>query len=77
LPIGGEDGTLGSRFAGHSEARAIRAKTGTLDHIKSISGFADTPRNGRVAFSLLVNNFEEPGAGVTKTMDDLVLVLLH
>ena len=77
LPIGGEDGTLSSRFAGHPEARAIRAKTGTLDHVKSISGYADTPANGRVAFSLLVNNFEEPGAGVTKTMDDLVLVLLH
>jgi len=31
LPIGGEDGTLGSRFTAHPEARAIRAKTGTLD----------------------------------------------
>jgi D-alanyl-D-alanine carboxypeptidase/D-alanyl-D-alanine-endopeptidase (penicillin-binding protein 4) len=77
LPIGGEDGTLGSRFAGHPEARAIRAKTGTLDHVKALSGYADTIANGRVAFSLLVNNFEEPGAGVIKTMDDLVLVLLQ
>ncbi len=77
LPIGGEDGTLGSRFAGHPEARAIRAKTGTLDHVKAISGYADTATHGRVAFSLLVNNFEEPGPGVTKTIDDLVLALLQ
>jgi D-alanyl-D-alanine carboxypeptidase/D-alanyl-D-alanine-endopeptidase (penicillin-binding protein 4) len=77
LPIGGEDGTLGSRFAGHPEARLIRAKTGTLDHVKAISGYADTPGYGRVAFSLLVNNFEEPAPGVTKTMDELVLALLQ
>jgi D-alanyl-D-alanine carboxypeptidase/D-alanyl-D-alanine-endopeptidase (penicillin-binding protein 4) len=77
LPIGGEDGTLGSRFAGHPEARAIRAKTGTLDHVKAISGYADTTANGRVAFSLLVNNFEEPAPGVTKAIDEIVLALLQ
>jgi serine-type D-Ala-D-Ala carboxypeptidase/endopeptidase (penicillin-binding protein 4) len=77
LPIGGEDGTLGSRFAGRPEARAIHAKTGTLDHVKALSGYADTPSYGRVAFSLLVNNFEEPGPGVTKTIDELVLALLQ
>jgi D-alanyl-D-alanine carboxypeptidase/D-alanyl-D-alanine-endopeptidase (penicillin-binding protein 4) len=76
LPIGGEDGTLGSRFAGHPEARAVRAKTGTLDHVKALSGYAEVPA-GRVAFSLLVNNFEEPGAGVTKTIDEIVLALLN
>ncbi len=77
LPIGGEDGTLGSRFAGHPEARAIRAKTGTLDHVKTLSGYADTTANGRIAFSLLVNNFEEPGPAVTKTIDELALALLQ
>jgi D-alanyl-D-alanine carboxypeptidase/D-alanyl-D-alanine-endopeptidase (penicillin-binding protein 4) len=77
LPIGGEDGTLGSRFAGHAEARGIRAKTGTLDHVKAMSGYADTTAHGRVAFSLLVNHFEEPGPGVTKAIDELVLSLLE
>ena len=77
LPIGGEDGTLGSRFAGHPEARVIRAKTGTLDHVKTLSGYAETTAYGRVAFSLLVNNFEEPGPGVTKAIDELALELLR
>lgn len=77
LPIGGEDGTLGGRFAGHPEARAIHAKTGTLDHVKAMSGYADTATNGRVAFSLLVNHFEEPSPGVTKAIDALVLRLLE
>jgi D-alanyl-D-alanine carboxypeptidase/D-alanyl-D-alanine-endopeptidase (penicillin-binding protein 4) len=77
LPIGGEDGTLGSRFAGHPEARNIRAKTGTLDHVRAISGYAESPEHGRVAFSFLVNNFEGPGAGVTAVLDQLALALLQ
>jgi D-alanyl-D-alanine carboxypeptidase/D-alanyl-D-alanine-endopeptidase (penicillin-binding protein 4) len=77
LPIGGEDGTLGARFAEHSEARNIHAKTGTLDHVRALSGYADTPGHGRVAFSFLVNNFEEPGGGVTKILDQLALALLN
>ena len=76
LPIAGEDGTLTARFAGHPEARAIRAKTGTLDHVKALSGYADTA-HGRVAFSLIVNNFEEPSAPVTKLIDELALALLQ
>jgi serine-type D-Ala-D-Ala carboxypeptidase/endopeptidase (penicillin-binding protein 4) len=77
LPIGGEDGTLGSRFSGHAEARAIRAKTGTLDHVKTLSGYAETAAHGRIAFSFLVNNFEEPSPGVTKAIDELALALLR
>jgi D-alanyl-D-alanine carboxypeptidase/D-alanyl-D-alanine-endopeptidase (penicillin-binding protein 4) len=77
LPIGGEDGTLGRRFAEHPEARAIHAKTGTLDHVRALSGYADTPGHGRVAFSFLVNNFDGPGAGVTAVLDQLALALLQ
>jgi D-alanyl-D-alanine carboxypeptidase/D-alanyl-D-alanine-endopeptidase (penicillin-binding protein 4) len=77
LPIGGEDGTLGRRFAEHPEAHAIHAKTGTLDHVRALSGYADTPKNGRVAFSFLVNNFDGPGAGVTAVLDQLALALLQ
>jgi len=77
LPIGGVDGTLGSRFAEHPEAQAIHAKTGTLDHVKTLAGYADSRSHGRVAFSLMINNFEEPSPEVTKALDALVLVLLE
>lgn len=77
LPIGGVDGTLGSRFAEHPEAQAIHAKTGTLDHVKTLAGYADSRSHGRVAFSLMINNFEEPSPDVTKALDALVLVLLE
>jgi D-alanyl-D-alanine carboxypeptidase/D-alanyl-D-alanine-endopeptidase (penicillin-binding protein 4) len=77
LPVGGEDGTLRARFGEHPEASNIHAKTGTLDHVRAMSGYADSPKYGRVAFSFLVNNFEGPGAGVTAILDQLALALLQ
>jgi D-alanyl-D-alanine carboxypeptidase/D-alanyl-D-alanine-endopeptidase (penicillin-binding protein 4) len=50
LPVAGVDGTLATRFENHPEAQAIRAKTGSLSHIRAMSGYADTTRNGPVAF---------------------------
>ncbi|MGA2215879.1 MAG: D-alanyl-D-alanine carboxypeptidase/D-alanyl-D-alanine-endopeptidase [Bryobacteraceae bacterium] len=77
LPIGGVDGTLGARFAGHPEARSIHAKTGTLSHVRALSGYADTPGQGRLAFSFLVNDFDGPDAEVTAVLDQLALALLQ
>jgi D-alanyl-D-alanine carboxypeptidase/D-alanyl-D-alanine-endopeptidase (penicillin-binding protein 4) len=77
LPVGGQDGTLGSRFTGHPESYAIRAKTGTLDHVRALAGYAESPLYGPVAFSFVVNNFEEPAPEVNQMLDELALALLH
>jgi D-alanyl-D-alanine carboxypeptidase len=45
--------------------------------VKALSGYAETAAHGRVAFSLLVNHFEEPSPGVTKAIDEIVLGLLE
>jgi D-alanyl-D-alanine carboxypeptidase/D-alanyl-D-alanine-endopeptidase (penicillin-binding protein 4) len=53
LPIAGRDGTLRSRFR---EAPApVRAKTGYLDGVVALSGFARSPAGGERIFSLLLN----------------------
>lgn len=77
LPVGGEDGTLGSRFGGQAGARGIRAKTGTLDHVRALSGYAESATYGPLVFSFLVNNFEEPAPGVNRLLDQLALALLR
>ncbi len=77
LPVGGLDGTLSTRFGGQAPARAIRAKTGTLDHVRALSGYAESSTYGPLAFSFLVNNFEEPGLAVTRLLDELALALLR
>jgi D-alanyl-D-alanine carboxypeptidase/D-alanyl-D-alanine-endopeptidase (penicillin-binding protein 4) len=75
LPVGGEDGTLSARFEGRPEARRIHAKTGTLDHTAALSGYAESRSRGLVAFSILANNFNAPGAQIRAVIDRIALML--
>lgn len=53
LPVGGVDGTLKKRKL----SRSIRAKTGSLGGVQTLSGYAGTE-----PFSIMVNHFQdEPG----------------
>lgn len=77
LPVGGQEGTLSNRMCCMSETVAIRAKTGTLNRAVALSGYADSPANGRLAFSILVNNFAAPTAEVRGWVDRLALALVE
>lgn len=58
LAIGGRDGTLRSRFAGHPVAGYIRGKTGTLNGVAALSGFV-TVGERSICFSVLTNGFRD------------------
>jgi D-alanyl-D-alanine carboxypeptidase/D-alanyl-D-alanine-endopeptidase (penicillin-binding protein 4) len=73
LSIGGADGTLRHRFREWEGARAIRAKTGTLDAVSALSGYV-LPPAGRspVAFSILVNGIPGKVSAARTSMDRVV-----
>ncbi|HTS46680.1 MAG TPA: D-alanyl-D-alanine carboxypeptidase, partial [Bryobacteraceae bacterium] len=77
LPIAGADGTLATRFEDHAEARAIHAKTGSLAHVRSLSGYVTLLGHDPLAFSLLVNNATAPGADVRRAIDRIALALVE
>jgi D-alanyl-D-alanine carboxypeptidase/D-alanyl-D-alanine-endopeptidase (penicillin-binding protein 4) len=80
LPVGGEDGTLKNRLccvSDSSAARQVRAKTGSLTRAVALSGYADSPTRGRLAFSILVNNFSAPQAEVRAWVDKIALSLVE
>lgn len=77
LPVGGEDGTLRHRFAGAKDAAAIHAKTGSLARSLALSGYADSKTYGRVAFSIIVNDFSAPQSEVRALIDKIALALLE
>lgn len=77
FPVGGQDGTLSSRLCCTTESAAIRAKTGSLSRAVSLSGYADSRGNGRLAFAILVNNFAAPAADVRAWVDRLATALIE
>jgi len=68
LPIAGRDGTLSSRL--NKVAGRIFAKTGTLTYTHSLSGYATTPNNETVVFSIMCNDTTADRAAL-RTIDDI------
>ncbi len=75
LPIAGVDGTLGDRMQNTKAQGKIRAKTGFLEGVRSLSGYAFTGDNEPVAFSIIVNNFNVP-VKLAENIQDLVCLRL-
>lgn len=62
LPLAGEDGTLRRHFRDPDTAGRIHAKTGTLDGVLSLAGYAQTRAGRRYTFAALVNDPRAGGA---------------
>jgi serine-type D-Ala-D-Ala carboxypeptidase/endopeptidase (penicillin-binding protein 4) len=75
LPIAGIDGSLGKRMKNTKAVNKVRAKTGYLDAVRSLSGFAFTGDNEPVAFSIIANNFLVPYK-LVDNLQDLVCIRL-
>lgn len=75
LPIAGVDGTIGSRMRGTAAAANVRAKTGTLDMVRSLSGYATTADGRLLLFSILCNNWLVDVRDVDRVADAIAVRL--
>ena len=67
IPVAGVDGTLARRFDDPDEADGrgvVHAKTGTLDNVRTLTGFAQTSSGAVVFFSFMLNNLPDSAAGL-------------
>lgn len=65
LPISGQDGTLQKRFTKPNQRGLIRAKTGTMKGVVSLSGYLYTANAHVLAFSIFINHLPKLKPGVT------------
>jgi D-alanyl-D-alanine carboxypeptidase/D-alanyl-D-alanine-endopeptidase (penicillin-binding protein 4) len=57
LPVSGVRGTLSKSYVGTPAERVVFAKTGSISHVRTISGFVQTKTHGPLTFSLLINQW--------------------
>lgn len=76
LPIGGWDGTLKKRMKNSSAGNRIHAKTGTLEGVSCLSGYAFTKNNEPLAFSIMMNGYVGSASPYRKLQDDICRILV-
>jgi D-alanyl-D-alanine carboxypeptidase/D-alanyl-D-alanine-endopeptidase (penicillin-binding protein 4) len=72
LPVGGVDGTIRERTRGTLAAGNVRAKTGTLDKARALSGYVTTADGQVLLFSMIANNHTVPTREVERVQDALL-----
>lgn len=75
LPIAGVDGTLRGRMKAMAAEGNVRAKTGTISGVSSLSGYVKTRENEALAFSIMMQNFIKPNR-LYREAQDLIANLL-
>lgn len=70
LPIAGTDGTLANRFKGNPCAGRLLAKTGTLSHVRALSGYITSASGTPYVFSVIANNFLAPTREIDAIVED-------
>jgi D-alanyl-D-alanine carboxypeptidase/D-alanyl-D-alanine-endopeptidase (penicillin-binding protein 4) len=77
LPVAGVDGSLADRFKGTPGMGRIQGKTGSLNHVNALSGYATTLKGEKIAFSILTNNHHLPDAAALNTIDRIILEVIQ
>jgi D-alanyl-D-alanine carboxypeptidase/D-alanyl-D-alanine-endopeptidase (penicillin-binding protein 4) len=75
LPIAGVDGTLRTRMKGTPAEGNLRAKTGSLSSVASLSGYVTTAAGEHLAFSMMLNNYPDAGALRRDSIDAIAVLL--
>ena len=57
LPVAGVRGTLRSSYKATAAEKNVFAKTGSISHVRTISGFIRTKTHGPVTFSFMINQW--------------------
>ncbi len=75
LPIAGVDGSLYSRMRNASTKNNLRAKTGYIGRVSSLSGYVNTKSGEPLAFAIIMNHHLCPKSDATGLQDKIGVLL--
>lgn len=75
LPVAGVDGTLRNRMVNTPAQGKVRAKTGSLGRVSTLSGYLTTQSGEELVFAILMNNYNGSSAEARRIQDNIVLRL--
>ncbi|UCF63341.1 MAG: D-alanyl-D-alanine carboxypeptidase/D-alanyl-D-alanine-endopeptidase [bacterium] len=71
LPVAGADGTLENRMREEAAENKLRAKTGTLRGVSSLSGYTTSADDEKIAFSIMIEHFVTRASRIRKIQDQI------
>jgi serine-type D-Ala-D-Ala carboxypeptidase/endopeptidase (penicillin-binding protein 4) len=77
LPVAGEDGTLSERMKNTAAEGHVFAKTGTVEHVVALSGYATTARGAHLIFSILGNNNSLHAQNADTVLDAIAVAMVE
>jgi D-alanyl-D-alanine carboxypeptidase/D-alanyl-D-alanine-endopeptidase (penicillin-binding protein 4) len=75
LPTAGVTGTLRNRFRNTPAQGKLRAKTGSMSGVSSLSGYLDIPGYQPIVFSIIVNQSDQSAVVLRNAIDEIVVLL--
>jgi len=75
FPIGGVDGTLKYRMKDEAVFNNVRAKTGTLSGVSTLTGILTNKQNHKLAFSIMMQNYVGSSNKIRKLQDRICEIL--
>jgi serine-type D-Ala-D-Ala carboxypeptidase/endopeptidase (penicillin-binding protein 4) len=77
LPIAGEDGTLADRMKATPADGRIQAKTGTVEHINALSGYATSVGGAHLVFSFLSDGHAMNAHEAEAVLDSIAIAMVE
>lgn len=75
LPIAGQTGTMKTMCRNSSAENNVRAKSGSMNRIRSFTGYVTTKSGAKLAFSMIVNNYSCSGYAMKKKLENLMIAM--
>jgi D-alanyl-D-alanine carboxypeptidase/D-alanyl-D-alanine-endopeptidase (penicillin-binding protein 4) len=75
LPLSGQAGSLKNRFIGTPMEGRVRAKTGSISRVNTLSGYLEMPNGRTYSFSVQLNHHAAGGRRALNRIDEIVLAM--